>query len=188
MNRYTKAVCLAAEAHQGQFRKSTDIPYITHPVAVAGLVAKYGGDEDQQIAGLLHDVLEDAGPEFRPRVAAFGPRALVIVEACTDGVPDSSTGLKAPWKERKESYLEHLRAESDDALLVSACDKLHNLEAILLDLTEMGHEVFDRFSAEREQVLWYYRSLLEIFDERRVTPAKALRRTYSKIVELCEKT
>ena len=183
--RYTQAVCLAAEAHQGQFRKSTDIPYITHPVAVAGLIAKYGGDEDQQIAGLLHDVLEDAGPEFRPRVAAFGPRVLAIVEACTDGVPNSSTGQKAPWKERKEAYLKHLQDEPDEALLVSACDKLHNLEAILLDLTEIGPLVFARFSAEGAQVLWYYSSLIDVFVHRKVAPADALKTTYQSIIELC---
>jgi len=187
MNRYTRAVCLAAEAHQGQFRKSTTIPYITHPVAVAGLVAKYGGDEDQQIAGLLHDVLEDS-PEFGDRVAEFGPRVLDIVKACTDGVPDPTSGHKAPWKERKENYLVHLREEPAEALLVSACDKLHNLESILLDLTEIGHQVFDRFSAERAQVLWYYSSLIEVFEERQIAPAEALRRTYSRVVELSEKT
>ena len=184
MNRYTRAVCLAAEAHQGQFRKSTDIPYVTHPVAVAGLVAKYGGDEDQQIAGLLHDVLEDS-PEFGERVSEFGPRVLDIVKACTDGVPDPTSGQKAPWKERKEAYLLHLREEPDEALLVSACDKLHNLEAILLDLTEIGPLVFARFSAERAQVLWYYSSLINIFEARKVAPADALKRTYNKIVELC---
>jgi len=185
--RYTKAVSLAAEAHQGQFRKGTSIPYITHPVAVAGLVAKYGGDEDQQIAGLFHDVLEDGGPKWEPQVAAFGPRVLAIVKACTDGLPDEH-GQKAPWKQRKMAYLEYLSEETDDALLVSACDKLHNLESILLDLTEIGIEVFDRFRAEQSQVLWYYRSLIEVFEEREVGPAEALRRTYSRVVELSEKT
>ena len=121
--RYTKAVCLAAEAHEGQFRKSTAIPYITHPVAVAGLVAKYGGDEDQQIAGLFHDVLEDGGPKWEPQVTTFGPRVLAIVKACTDGLPDES-GQKAPWRQRKEAYLEYLKEETDDALLVSACSQL----------------------------------------------------------------
>ena len=185
--RYTKAVSLAAEAHQGQFRKGTSIPYITHPVAVAGLVAKYGGDEDQQIAGLFHDVLEDGGPKWEPQVAAFGPRVLAIVKACTDGLPDEH-GQKAPWKQRKMAYLEYLSEETDDALLVSACDKLHNLESILLDLTEIGIEVFDRFRAEQTQVLWYYISLIEVFEEREVGPAEALRRTYSRVVELSEKT
>lgn len=185
ISRYTRALWLATEAHEGQFRKGTPIPYITHPVAVAGLIAKYGGDEDQQIAGLLHDVLEDAGPEYEALVAGFGPRVFSIVQACTDGVPNPETGEKAPWKERKESYLVHLRAEPDEALLVSACDKLHNLESILLDLTEIGPLVFARFSADQKQVLWYYASLIEVFEEKGVEPAKALRRTYAQILELC---
>ena len=126
--------------------EGTGIPYLTHPVAVAGLVARYGGDEDQQIAGLLHDVLEDAGAAWESRIAAFGPRVLAIVGGCTDGLPDSATGQKAPWKLRKETYLAHLTQTPGDALLVSACDKLHNAESILIDLTETGPGVFDRFN------------------------------------------
>jgi (p)ppGpp synthase/HD superfamily hydrolase len=132
--RYTEAIGLAARAHEGQVRNGTGVPYITHPVAVAALVAQYGGDEDQQIAGLLHDVLEDGGPHYAEEIGrCFGPRVLRIVEACTDGVPDA-TGRKPPWKERKVRYLEHLRREPDDVLLVSGCDKLHNGRSILDDL------------------------------------------------------
>jgi (p)ppGpp synthase/HD superfamily hydrolase len=180
--RYTQALLLAAAAHEGQRRKGTGIPYITHPVAVAGLVARYGGDEDQQIAGLLHDVLEDAGPAWRPAIDEFGPRVLAMVEACTDGTPDPGTGKKAPWKERKTAYLAHLAETPDDALLVACCDKLHNAESILLDLTETGPGVFDRFSASREQTLWYYRELARLFTERHAAPAPALARTVAAIV------
>lgn len=180
--RYTQALLLAAAAHEGQRRKGTGIPYITHPVAVAGLVARYGGDEDQQIAGLLHDVLEDAGPAWRPAIDEFGPRVLAIVEACTDGTPDPATGRKAPWQARNAAYLAHLAKTPEDALLVSACDKLHNAESILLDLTETGPGVFDRFSASREQTLWYYRELARLFTERHAAPAPALARTVAAIV------
>ena len=179
--RFTQALTLAAEAHEGQNRKGTGIPYICHPVAVAGLVARYGGDEDQQIAGLLHDVLEDAGMEWEPRIATFGPRVLAIVRACTDGTPDAETGQKAPWKARKEAYLAHLANTPDDALLVAACDKLHNAESILLDRTEIGPGVFDRFTASTEQTLWYYSALARIFAERNVPPAPALARTLAAI-------
>lgn len=182
--RYTQAIALAAKAHEGQNRKGTAIPYITHPVAVAGLVARYGGDEDMQIAGLLHDVLEDAGPAWRPAIDEFGPRVLAIVEACTDGAPDPVSGHKAPWKERKQAYLAHLAETPDDALLVSACDKLHNAESILLDLTETGPGMFDRFNASRENVLWYYSELARIFTERKAAPAPALARTVAAIEAL----
>lgn len=180
--RFTKAISLAAEAHEGQERKGTGIPYITHPVAVAALVARYGGDEDQQIGALLHDVLEDAGEAWAPRIAEFGERVLAIVRACTDGTPDAVTGRKAPWRERKEAYLSHLAETPDDALLVSACDKLHNIQAIHLDLTEIGVAVFERFSADKDSVLWYYRSLAKIFAERGMAPADAINREYQQII------
>lgn len=180
--RYTKALLLAAEAHEGQERKGTDIPYITHPVAVAALVARYGGDENQQIAGLLHDVLEDGGMQFEPRIAEFGERVLSIVRACTDGTPDAATGKKAPWRERKEAYLAHLSESSDASLLVSACDKLHNIQSIHLDLIETGVGVFERFTASRDETLWYYRSLVEIFKARNVKPAEAISAEYEQII------
>jgi len=164
--RFTAALALAARAHEGQARKCTVIPYITHPVAVAGLVAHYGGDEDQQIAALLHDVLEDAGPEFLPEIRnRFGDRVLRIVVECTDGMPDAS-GQKAPWAQRKESYLAHLARVGDDTLLVSACDKLSNARAILDDLHEVGTAVYERFTAKKEGTLWYYTELARIVETR----------------------
>lgn len=180
--RFTKALAVAAEAHEGQERKGTGIPYITHPVAVAALVARYGGDEDQQIGALLHDVLEDAGEAWAPRIAEFGDRVLAIVRACTDGTPDAKTGKKAPWRVRKEAYLVHLSETPDEALLVSACDKLHNIQSIHLDLVEVGISVFDRFTASRDETLWYYRSLAEIFTARKIAPAMAISREYEQII------
>lgn len=161
--RFTQALSIAAHAHEGQQRKGTGIPYITHPVAVSALVARYGGDEDQQIAALLHDVLEDGGEQYRePIREGFGNRVLSMVDACTDGVPDAA-GKKMPWKERKTAYLAHLSEEYEAALLVSACDKLNNLQSILLDLNETGPGVFDRFTASKDQTLWYYRELIKVF-------------------------
>jgi (p)ppGpp synthase/HD superfamily hydrolase len=179
--RYTQALTLAATAHEGQNRKSTRIPYITHPVAVAALVASYDGDEDQQIAALLHDVLEDGGPQWAaPIQAQFGERVLSMVQACTDGVPDI-TGVKPPWKERKVAYLAHLAGAPDDVLLVSACDKLHNILAIAHDLDHIGSAVFGRFNAGQDQVLWYYEQLADIFTARQVAPAAAIKRTFAQI-------
>ena len=182
--KFTKAITLAAEAHEGQERKGTGIPYITHPVAVAALVARYGGDEDQQIAALLHDVLEDAGEEWASRIAKFGERVLSIVRACTDGTPDATTGKKAPWRERKEDYLAHLSKTPDDSLLVSACDKLHNIQAIHLDLTEIGVLVFSRFNARQDGTLWYYKSLADIFHARQCPPAQAIQSEYDQIISI----
>lgn len=87
--------------------------------------------------------------------------AVAIVEGCTDGIPDAS-GKKAPWKIRKEQYLEHLKDATDDVLLVSGSDKLHNARAIVEDLLRIGFAVYDRFTASQEQTLWYYESLAKV--------------------------
>jgi len=185
---FNTALALATEAHQGQIRKGTHnalglpLPYITHPVAVATLVQRYGGGEEQIIAALLHDVLEDGGPTWRePIRAAFGDGVLALVEFCTDGVPDAA-GRKPPWRGRKEAYLAHLRAATGPGLLVSACDKLTNLQAILLDLTEIGEAVWERFTARREGSLWYYAELVEAFAGRVPLPLeRALRRDLAAV-------
>jgi (p)ppGpp synthase/HD superfamily hydrolase len=169
---YTAALTLAIEIHGEKDRKGTDktqqrpTPYVSHLVAVSELVLRYGGDEEQAIAALLHDAIEDGEAEAEwERVIGerFGERVRRIVRGCTDGEPDAR-GEKAPWRERKERYIAHLRAEPEpDTLLVSAADKLHNLSSIRLDLAEYGMSVFDRFSATPEDTLWYYRELIAIF-------------------------
>ena len=168
-DRFNRALQLAIEAHAGQVRKGTEnaaglaLPYITHPVAVAALVQRYGGTEDQVIAALLHDVLEDGGPQWaQPIREAFGADVLALVEFCTDGLPDE-TGRKPPWRERKEAYVAHLREAEGPGLLVSACDKLANLQAIMLDLTEVGEAVWARFTGKKAGTLWYYGALVEAF-------------------------
>lgn len=192
-DRFNRALQLAIEAHAGQVRKGTEntaglaLPYITHPVAVAALVQRYGGTEDQVIAALLHDVLEDGGPQWaQPIREAFGAEVLELVEFCTDGLPDE-TGRKPPWRERKEAYLAHLREAEGPGVLVSACDKLANLQAILLDLTEVGEAVWDRFTGGKDGSLWYYRELVECFAGR-VPPAlaRALRGDLGVMLALSE--
>lgn len=161
--RISQALALAVQAHDQQVRKGTQVPYVAHPMGVASIALDFGADEDQAIAALLHDVLEDGGPQFASVIEQrFGKRVLSLVEGCTDGVPNAS-GEKAPWAERKKAYLAHL-AEADPAvLLVSGADKLHNARAILSDLQTIGPAVFDRFAAGKEGTLWYYRSLAKIF-------------------------
>lgn len=169
--RLIQAFQFAAQEHQCQLRKGTNIPYISHLMSVSALVYENGGDEDQAIAGLLHDVIEDAEPPSRvPYIRKeileqFGPRVLALVEGCTDGEADE-TGEKAPWRERKEAYLNELQNKPAELLLVSCCDKLHNARAILTDLNSIGKALFDRFTGKEAGTLWYYRTLVEIFQQR----------------------
>lgn len=167
--RYACALTFAAKAHDGQVRRGTPIPYITHPLAVSGLVVEFGGDEDQAIAGLLHDVVEDCAVPLRTISAKFGSRVAAIVGDCTDGLPGTD-GLKGPWLERKTAFLQRLEEKPQDTLLVCACDKLHNARAIVADIERIGHLVFERFSATRAQTLWYYQSLAATFRSRLEQP------------------
>lgn len=160
-DRFHDAIRYAADAHEGQTRKGTSVPYFSHLLAVASLVLEAGGDEDEAIAGLLHDAAEDAGGRARldDIRARFGDRVAGIVEACTD----SWTTPKAPWLERKRAYVEHARQLQPDALRVSCADKVHNAWAILRDLRIHGDGAFSRFQAPPDDVLWYYEALVKAF-------------------------
>lgn len=184
-DRLGAALALAHDAHRTQRRKGTDIPYISHPMAVASLVLEYGGTEIQAMAALLHDAIEDGGADYDNRIGeAFGMNVLEIVRDCTDGTAEAKAVASTPedkyaaWKARKLAYLEHLRGKPADApsVLVSACDKLHNARAIVNDLREVGSRVFDRFKAGREGTLWYYGELAQIFTEKGAAPAPNLAR------------
>jgi GTP pyrophosphokinase len=162
-DRFFDAVRYAADAHAGQLRKGTNVPYFGHLMGVASIVLDAGGDEDEAIAALLHDAAEDAGgrgrlEDIRTR---FGDRVARIVEACTD----SWTTPKPPWIERKRAYVEHARHLPPDALRVSAGDKVHNAYAILRDLRLHGDTVWKRFNAPPADVLWYYESLVTAYRE-----------------------
>ena len=181
-NRFTQAVEYARIAHSDQVRKGTQVPYIYHLLGVASLVLVYEGSEDQAIAGLLHDVLEDCGSEHEATIRSqFGDLVADIVLDCTDGSlqskarHDSVDARRRDWQARKTAYLEHVRLESEAALLVSACDKLHNASAIVSDLEDprIGTAVFERFTADREQTLAYYESLARIFNSRGSPVARA---------------
>jgi (p)ppGpp synthase/HD superfamily hydrolase len=165
-DRYCDAMRYAIEAHGDQLRKGTAIPYVQHPIAVSALVIENSGTEDQAIAALLHDVVEDCGPAHADEIGRrFGHEVLSMVMDLTDGVADER-GEKPEWSARKGEYLAKLGGKPDRVILVSAADKLHNALAIAADHEEIGEDVFKRFKPERSQVLWYYRSLIDVFQER----------------------
>jgi GTP pyrophosphokinase len=170
-DKFDRALLYATHVHGGQVRKETSIPYVAHLLAVAATVLEYGGDENLAIAALLHDSVEDQGgkarlDDIRNR---FGKRVARIVEACSDSLANTGKGeRKAPWRNRKEAYLAHLREADKDIVRVSLAGKVHNARAILRDLRkpDVGEEVWGRFSVSKKQTLWYYRSLADMFCER----------------------
>ncbi len=159
--RFHSALTYASRLHARQRRKGKNVPYVAHLLGVAALVLEAGGDEDVAIAALLHDAVEDQGgiPKLKEIRAEFGERVANIVEGCSD----SFTHPKPDWCVRKKKYLEHLPTASDDVLLVSAADKLHNARTILADWREEGDHVFERFRGKKQGTLWYYRALTDIF-------------------------
>lgn len=189
-DRLARALALAHEAHRTQKRKGTGIPYIAHPMAVASLVLSHGGSEDQAIAALLHDTIEDAGEAYVQRInEAFGPDVLAMVRDCTDGSFENKAAARTPeakyanWRQRKLAYMQHLAAMPPDSpsLLVSACDKLDNARAILADLRLLGDALFERFTGRRDGTLWYYSELADIFVDKHAAPARSLARVVTAI-------
>ncbi len=186
MPKLSNALALAIQAHEGQVRKGTKIPYIAHPMAVSAIALDFGATEDQAVAALLHDAIEDGGNKYANIIKAqFGEHIHNLVQGCTDGTPNQQ-GQKAPWLERKTAYLRHLEEASDEVLLVSCSDKLHNARAIVSDLINEGPSVFERFSSTPEQTLWYYRQLATIFNNRKAPPAKALESAVSQMEALSQ--
>jgi (p)ppGpp synthase/HD superfamily hydrolase len=170
--RFLEALEVAAVMFAATRRKKTKIPYVAHLLGVCAIVLEHGGSEDEAIGALLHDTLEDITPTKRARrtVRAFGDDVYGIVLGCTDGTPDRR-GNRAPWRERKEAYVAGLEHEPRPVLLVSAADKLHNARAIVADLRTIGEKAWKRFNPPKEDILWYYRALIDAFRANPAHPA-----------------
>ena len=185
--RFNLAFEFAAGLHHAQARKGSAVPYIAHLIGVCSLVLDAGGDEDQAIAALLHDAVEDQGglPTLATIRQLFGDRVAVAVESCSDST--SSNALqKLPWIDRKQHYLEHLPHANQDALIVGAADKLHNARSVLAEYRQIGEGVWRRFSVSKDKQLWYYRTLVEAF--RNTTAPKLLVDELERVVkEISEK-
>lgn len=174
--RFDRALAFASDLHRTQVRKGSDVPYVSHLLAVCSLVIENGGSEDQAIAALLHDAAEDQGGiEILNEIRRlFGDAVADIVADCTD----SWTEPKPAWRPRKELYLASLAHKPATSLLVSLSDKVHNARSILFDLRGLGPDVWTRFTGGRDGSLWYYRQLAMFFDTAMPGPLAAeLRRT-----------
>lgn len=159
--RFEDALVYANHLHAEQMRKRSQVPYIAHLLGVTSLVLEDGGGEDEAIAALLHDAVEDQGglstlEEIRQR---YGTGVAEIVIAVTDAYTDP----KPPWRARKEKYIASIRTASPQALRVSLADKVYNARATLRDIRKEGESGWDRFNGGKEGALWYYRQLIAEF-------------------------
>jgi len=152
--RYIDALSWAAELHRRQRRKGKPVPYISHLMAVSGLVWEDGGTEDQAIAGLLHDSIEDAGQSHASIAERFGEEVAAIVVDCTDTAEGLTGAGKEPWLVRKTRYVASLEHKSKTSLLVTAADKAHNARDQVLDARRDPHS-WDRFRAGLDGTAWY---------------------------------
>lgn len=161
---YETALALAAQAHCTQMRKGGDVPYIVHPVHVSTILIRYGCSEDEIVAGLLHDVVEDQDVSLQRIETEFGPSVAEIVAALTE--QKNAAGVKRPWEDRKQELLDQVRQASIPAVTVKAADTLHSAHSLTSDLGREGAAVWRNFSRGPEPTLWYYREVGAIVRQR----------------------
>ena len=151
---------------------------------MASIALEYGADEDEAIAALLHDAIEDQGGTETENIIRekFGQKVADIVRGCTD----AETIPKPPWRERKEQYLSHLSSADASTLLVSLSDKLYNARAILSDYYEIGDDLWQRFNGGKDGTLWYYRTLAEAYRDSNSVVNKLLYNEYVRVVSELE--
>jgi len=184
--KFEEAFQLAFDLHQTkgkQGRKGKDTPYVSHLMAVAALVLEYGGSEEEAIAALLHDAVEDqGGPNTLQMIRErFGPKVAKIVADCSDC---EGEGTKPPWSERKKKYIDHLPHLSPSSRIVSLADKIHNAGTILRDVRQHGVQTFECFNGKRDGTLWYYDALARTFLEQKPDEmAKELGRIVEELYE-----
>jgi len=168
--RFDKAIAYALATHRLQYRKESNVPYSAHLLGGCAIALEFGATEDEAIAALLHDAVEDCGG--RPRLEdireRFGSAVADIVEACSDSFEADAGAEKQPWYDRKRAYIDELSdaKTSESALLVSASDKLYNALAIMNDVGHHGVSVYARFKSRKSGTLWYYRSLADAYGRR----------------------
>lgn len=147
-----KAIVFATQKHEGQKRKGTDIPYIVHPMEVMQILTDMNCEEAVIIAGILHDTLEDTDTTPEEIREAFGENILAIVQ--TESEDKSKT-----WKERKQRTVDELTEASTESKQVCFADKLSNIRSMYRDKLNVGEKIWERFTAGKNNIAWYYRSI-----------------------------
>ncbi len=177
-----KAIIFATNAHKGQFRKGTQIPFILHPLEAASIVATMTTDEEVLAAAVLHDVVEDTDITIEQMKQNFGERVAFLV-ACESENKRENQSAESTWKIRKQETLDHLKTASLEVKAITLGDKLSNIRAIHRDYNNMGELLWLRFNQkDKNQHGWYYKSIAECLVELKSYQA------YKEYVELVEKT
>ena len=153
-DRYGEALLWAEAIHRNQRRKGKAVPYISHLISVSDLVWEDGGTEEQAIAALLHDAIEDAGQSHASIAERFGEAVADIVRDCTDTSDNTPAGEKEPWLLRKTRYIAALEHKPETSLLVTAADKAHNAGDMVLD-ARRDPTMWSKFNAGLEGSAWY---------------------------------
>jgi (p)ppGpp synthase/HD superfamily hydrolase len=183
--RFEMALVYATRLHARQIRKVNGVPYISHLLSVTALVLEDGGDEDEAIAALLHDAVEDQGGRTTREevLRQFGERVVAIVDGCTE----FDSEIKPPWRERKQRYLEQLHRGSPSVRRVALADKLHNARSLLKDYRQQGDGMWSAFTGGKEETLWFYRSVLCLYRETGSSPmVEELARVIGELERLLE--
>ncbi len=182
-----RAIKRASVLHRNQVRRDEfSVPYVTHLFSVGALLSEYASSEEVIVAGLLHDTLEDTSYTEKEIEREFGKNVKNIVLSVTEATTAEKKHTMFSWKERKLRYLDKLQVASAEALMVSAADKIHNLQTLVDDYSRKGESVWKDFHASREEQLWFFGEVLGILEDRLDSPiVSKLRRVYDEAVQVC---
>ena len=177
-----RAIVFATEAHEGQFRKGTNIPYILHPLEAASIVGTMTTDNEVIAGAVLHDVVEDTDTTIDEVCELFGERIAYLVHSESENKREDSSA-EATWKIRKQETLDHLKTAPLDVKMITLGDKLSNMRAIYRDYTTIGDELWQRFNQkDKNEHYWYYQSIADCLPELKDY------QVYKEYCELVDKT
>jgi (p)ppGpp synthase/HD superfamily hydrolase len=181
-DKFAEALVYATRLHAHQTRKISGVPYVSHLLSVTALVLEAGGTEEEAIAALLHDAIEDqGGSQTREEIRQkFGDKVVAIIDGCTE----CDIYPKPPWQERKKRYLHNLRHASPSIRRVSLADKLDNARSLLADSRQYGNSIWNEFKAGKEGTLWFYQELLRVYRE---NGSDLMTEEFARVIEeLCQ--
>lgn len=185
--KYESALIFANRLHQDQIRKINGTPYVSHLLSVSAFVLEDGGSEEEAIAALLHDAIEDQGGEKTGDLIReqFGDQVADIVEGCTE----KQIHPQPSWKIKKQNYLDNLKNASPEVCRVALADKLHNAISNIEEFHQHGINIWSNFAEGEEGLIWFYDSIVKVIKETNYSGLllDRLKRTISELKTLSNK-